>query len=131
MPWAGLRRFGGAAACWLLLACCGCYDPVPGTIHLHTTVDGQPHGCLVQVFNAQGRQVQQDGVNDGHVDIENLAPGTYTLKFQGFEQQLYPAQRTVKLFEAGEVDLTVELTSAADNGPASADSAGSPAAAEH
>jgi hypothetical protein len=99
---AGLLLFAATA--------CSYYDPVPGTVHLKTVLNGEPQSCMVQVFNAQGNQVQQDGVNDGHVDVEKLAPGSYTLKFLGFDNQPYPAVRSVKLFEAGEINLTVELS---------------------
>ncbi len=94
----------------LLWSGCSYYDPIPATIDLHTTLSGQPHGCQALVFNAQGNQIQSLGINDGHVVVEKLAAGTYTLKFQGFDNQMYPAVRTVKLFEAGEVKLNVELS---------------------
>jgi hypothetical protein len=98
----------------LLAAGCSYYDPIPATVDLHTTLNGTPHSCMVQVFNEQGSQIQLLGVNDGHVVVEKLTAGTYTFKFEGFEKQMYPAVRTVKLFEAGEVKLTVELSQAAD-----------------
>jgi hypothetical protein len=94
-----------------LLAGCSYYDPMPGTIHLRTTLDGKPHSCMAQVWNADGKQIRNLGVNDTPVDIE-LPPGTYTLKFEGFDNAMYPAVVEVKLFSAGHVNLAVDLNQA-------------------
>jgi hypothetical protein len=95
----------------LALAACAYYDPTPGTIHLLTTYGGQPRGCRAQVWTAEGKQIQDVGIEgDGRsVDIR-VAPGTYTLKFLGHDGNLYPATVEVQLYEAGEVSLTIDLS---------------------
>jgi hypothetical protein len=82
---------------------------MPGTIHLKTVYGTEPRGCMAQVWNADGKQIRNIGINDTPVDIE-VPAGTYTLKFEGHDKTLYPAVVEVKLFEAGEVSLTIDLS---------------------
>ena len=90
----------------------GCFDPQPGEISLISVKSGKPVVCGVQVFNAAGKQIQQESSDfNGVVYITKLKPGTYTLKFVDSKKNMYPAVKTCKVRAGdsvvlGEVDVT-------------------------
>ena len=90
---------------WLPKACDDWRDPLPGKLTVHTRAGGKPVGCMMQVFNAEGTQLSEEGVNDGVVRLPKLAAGEYTLRFTGHSGQQYPAIVKFKLYEAGELEL--------------------------
>jgi hypothetical protein len=103
----------------------GCFDPSPGEIGLRTTVQGQPRSCTVMVFNAKGKQIQEEHADQyGVVYIKGLAPDTYTLKFKGADN-VYAAVRTINVKPGGSAHLDVDLEQAEDKaGEAEANSGG-------
>lgn len=103
------------SVCTLLLA--GCSDPEPAEVSMNVTHGGTARSCLVQVFNAQGKQIQEESADQyGVVYVKNLAPGNYTFKFVGHDGQPYPAERSATVRAGGSEFMKVELTEAAPAG---------------
>lgn len=102
--------------CALLLACsCELFDPPPAEVGLRITRSGKSASCLVQVFNAEGRQMQEISPNElGVVYAKRLVAGTYTFRFVDHDGKPYPAVRTVTLVSGATAFLPVELTQEKD-----------------
>jgi hypothetical protein len=115
--------------CGLALACCllltGCFDPANGEIGMKITRGEEICNCLVMVFNADGKQIQEVATDQlCVVYIKRLIPGTYTFKFKGGEGNMYPAVRTVRIGEGASCYLPVDVEKAKDpEGEATASSA--------
>ena len=93
----------------------GCFDPAPAEIGLKTTVQSQARACNVLVFNSKGRQIQSERADEhGVAYVKGLSPDTYTLKFQGSDNKMYAAVRTVKVEAGGNAYLNVDLEAATD-----------------
>jgi hypothetical protein len=104
----------------------GCFDAEPAEIGMHTTVSGQARSCIIQVWNDKGRQIQQEHSDENGVAyIKGLPPGTYTLKFQGSGDQMYPAVRTLTVEAGGNAYLAVDLNQAEDKSGEAAAGGGS------
>jgi hypothetical protein len=89
-----------------------CMDPEPGEISVRCFKDGQPQGCVVQLFNADGKQIQEMDTDwNGLRYFKDLMPGTYSVKFIDQQGVNYPATKSVKLVAGASEVLTVELTS--------------------
>jgi hypothetical protein len=95
-----------------------CFDPEPSEISIIATLNGERQGCAVQVFNAQGKQIQEESTDwHGIGYVKQLAPGTYTLKFIDNHRNQYPAEVTVTLKPGESKPVQVELS----QGPAASD----------
>lgn len=93
----------------LVAACDKVRDPRPATVRIRTYQAGQPKDCWGMLFNDQGTQLQEFGVSEGRATVDKLFAGTYVVRFRGFEKNEYPAEVEFKLFEAGELDLEIDL----------------------
>jgi hypothetical protein len=102
----------------LLLALAGCelWDPPKGEIGLRITKDGKQYGgCLVNVYNAEGRQIRREAVSQmGVCYVRHLNPGVITLKFVGIGDEPFPAVRTVTINPGSSAFLAVELSQEKD-----------------
>jgi hypothetical protein len=97
------------------VALTGCFDPPTGEIGLKLTDSGDVCSCLVMVFNDQGRQIQEVPADQlGVAYIEKLIAGTYTLKFKGSSDSLYPAVRTVTIGPDESAYLEVDVSQPKD-----------------
>jgi len=102
-----------AALALLLLG--GCFDPSPGEIGLHTTVQGTARACNVLVFTSKGKQIQMELADQyGVAYIKGLAPDTYTLKFSGADDHMFAAVRHLKVTPGSSIHLEVDLEKADD-----------------
>jgi|GEM_PF-2450951 len=91
----------------------GCFDPEPSEVSIIATMNGEPQGVTVQVFNSKGLQIQEVSTDwNGIGYISQLAPGTYTLKFLDKSGGLYPAERTINLKPGESLPCVVELSEA-------------------
>jgi hypothetical protein len=95
-----------------------CMDPEPAEISVIAFENGNPRACMVNVFNANHKQVQQVNTDgQGLVYIKQLAPGTYHLEFATIMGEPYPAKATVDLKGGDSLPVRVELTEAAPAEP--------------
>lgn len=93
----------------LASACDEVRDPRPATLRLSCFYHGEPKDCWVKLFKPDGRQLLEAGCNEGRLTLGKLHAGTYILRFYDPGQQAYPAELEVRLYEAGELELTVDL----------------------
>jgi len=93
----------------------GCFDPEPSEISIIATLNGERQGCTVQVFNSQGKQIQEESTDwHGIGYVKQLAPGTYTLKFIDNQRNPYPAVKTINLRPGEAKPGQVELSEGAE-----------------
>ncbi len=115
MPMLAIVR--GLVVTLLLLSLCGCFDPPLGEVGMKITQGGedQPKSCLVQVFNAEGRQIQEVPTDRvGVCYIKRLSPGVYTFKFKGGDGNMFDAVRTVTVGPGASCYLPVDLNKKSD-----------------
>lgn len=84
-------------------------DPRPATLQLWTYKGGATADCWVLLFSADGRQLQEAGSSGGKLTLDTLNAGSYVLRFQGPSREPYPAEVEFRLYEAGEIELHVDL----------------------
>lgn len=102
-----------ALAVFVTVGLLGCFDPEPSEISIIATLNGERQGCTVQVFNEQGKQIQQESTDWGGIGyVKQLKPGTYTLKFIDNSGTYYPAERVVTLRPGDSQPVEVELSEA-------------------
>jgi hypothetical protein len=95
----------------LSMALCGCIDPTPGEISVRAMLNGRQQGCVVQLFNSKGKQIQEVFTDQkGLVYIKDLPPGNYSLKFLDNEGNPYPAMKDIAVSEGDSVIVDVELS---------------------
>jgi hypothetical protein len=104
-----------ALAAYLMASLVSCTDAEPGEIGLNVSNNGQVQSCNILVFNEKGAQIQQEHTDqNGVAFVKKLPPGTYTLKFSGHDNVMYPAVRTVEVEAGGSAYLKVDLNQATD-----------------
>jgi hypothetical protein len=113
----------------LLFALKGCelFDQPKGEIGFQIYDSGKlSQGCLVNVYNDKGVQLQRVSVNQvGVCYVKRLNAGTYTFKFTGAGDKVFPAVRTVTIHPGSSAYLKVNLSQEHDpEGEAAASKAG-------
>jgi hypothetical protein len=85
----------------------------PAELNFRCTLNGQPKGCQVMVFNETGAQIQEvPSEISGIGYIKDLKPGKYTLKFKDVKGTMYPAVTEVTLIPGDLQTIDVELSTA-------------------
>ena len=97
----------------VLIALASCMDAEPGEISVRALLNGEKQGCTVLVFNSGGKQTMELPTdNQGLVYIKQLPPGTYTLKFKSNSNEMFPAEKAVRLTAGSSEIVDVELSEA-------------------
>lgn len=100
-----IRKICLLTALGLLFMLSGCEDPAPGEISVIAMKNGKQQSCAVILMNDKGVQLNLVPTDmKGLVYIKKLQPGTYTLKFQDHDKNLYPAVKTV-LVRSGDTNV--------------------------
>ena len=87
-----------------------CFDPAPGEVSIIATQGGERTGCVVQLFNSKGVQVDQAATDmEGLVYLKNVVPGKYTLKFADRDAELYPAVIEITVEPGEQETVRVDL----------------------
>jgi hypothetical protein len=94
----------------LLTACKG--EQQPGALRLRTMQFGNPGRCRVQLYDANGQRLidEQQSDSRGNLELKELMPGTYTLKFRDMQGRAYSAERSFSISAGKVVQMEVELT---------------------
>jgi hypothetical protein len=100
-----------------------CEQP-PASLNFRTTLNGQGTGCTAMVYNDKGNQIMEIPSDLGGVGyINEIKPGTYTVKFKDTSGNMYPVVKEVTLVPGDQQTLEVDLGEA---GPADAGGAATP-----
>ena len=98
---------------FVLVSLVGCMDPEPCEVSFITTLNGEPKGCTVQVFNTKDIQISQESTDwNGIGYIKGLAPGTYKFKFVDNDGKYYNAEKSATLRGGESLPIEVELSEA-------------------
>jgi ABC-type Fe3+-hydroxamate transport system substrate-binding protein len=94
-------------------------------MNFRTTLGGVTKGSTAMIINSKGLQILEVSTDiSGNGYINEIKPGTYTVKFKDATGNMYPAVRTVTLAPGDTQTLIVELNDVAEAG---APAAGAPA----
>ena len=96
---------------YVVFAATSCIDPEPGEISIRATKEGRQQGCVVQLYNAAGKQIREEFTDQkGLLYLKDLAPGNYTLKFMDNSGNMYPNEKPVNVSPGDSVIVDVEVT---------------------
>jgi hypothetical protein len=94
-------------------------------MNFRTTLGGTTKGSTAMVINSKGLQILEVSTDiAGNGYINEIKPGTYTIKFKDATGNMYAAVRTVTLAPGDTKTLIVELN---DEAEAGAPATGAPA----
>jgi hypothetical protein len=97
----------------------------PAELNFRCSLNGQPKGCQVMVFNDSGAQVQEIASEISGIGyIKDLKPGKYTLKFKDVRGTQYPAVREITLAPGDLQTIDVELSQETEGAAPATDSSG-------
>lgn len=100
----------------LALVFASCEDEGSAEIIVNASANGESKNVWIEVYNDNGVQVHQVATQRGIGYIQNLAAGTYSLKYKGHDDNYYSAITVVSVVDGDSKPVKVDLNSPPDEG---------------